>query len=1849
MDLTALDWVREEIADSLSQARDALEAFADGPEASEGIHECAEVLHEVAGVLQMLEFHGVSLLMDEMESVARDLAGEHVDRKPEACELLMRGIAQLPEYIDYVRTGRRDNPLLLMPLLNDLRSVRGATLLSNNALFAPDLWAFLPDLPGANEPPKDELVRAEAAKLRPFFHKGLVGWFRGAESSQGIGLVAAVVFRLAQFLGPCEARRLWWVAAGVASALRTGNLNPSTAVKRLLGQLDRELKQLADLGSSGLDIRPPEELLKNLLYYVAIVPAEAEPAASIHAAFGLGELVMDPEPRDPSMRSLVGPNRDALRSVSAALKEDLSRVKDSLDSFVRDEHQPLIELAPQTEILHRVADTLGLLNLGGPRRAVLDQAKAIRRFREERTLPTHEELMEIARALLHVDSALETLAEHGVDERCGGHAPGLPANTADASAAGRVGTAVVTEDEGSNPALDTAGDGGLASQLTGIETLQLLGAVIAECKTDLAMVKDAIATFVVERAEFEALREIPARLRQVEGSLEILSLTRARGLLAKWREFVQLTFLDRRQVPEPELLDILADAVVSLEYYLDAVSQARPDAEEILDRVETGIEALAGSAPRDVLRRLDAEDPWATSAARGTFALELEAEPPPEIPPGLLEDLLRAKELLERIEAPRVEADAPSRPPPGSFHDIAKSPPAPDGTEAGEPGPAADPELVAVFLEEAEQVRAALSQDLPRWSQALEDDELLIALRRGFHTLKGSGRVVGAGAIADFAWSIENVLNRVIERALPRSPAIVALVVKASELLPGLFAAFAQLGAAASSLLAGDVAACMAQAERLARPGGSSPSAESRDESNEVLEGARSEAARAAQGASILSFPDRYGDGAQTLISPGIVPFKPALEGQEPNDLGRIFADEAGGHLDELEGLLGRAEGTAVERGGTLHAPLMRIFHTLHGGARAAGMVDIAAVSEALESYLVGLRQGSDSIGPRPLGTMGLTLVHDCFRALRTAVGELRGDGAGRVPGARALLARIGVLVEAPANPIAVADEASLADPGRPALPAELTAQGPSVQLASVRDRLLEAMRGQDTAEFAAAWDTVYLSPSERDELLQLFLDEAAELLETTDRALIQWQRTPSDSRLVPAIQRDIHTLKGGARVANLASIGDLAHALEGLLILVDQALVRVGPELFDLLQRAHDRLGTSLDRARVGESTPDIDALIDEIDDFVSPVGFAPEFTDREMDRASQRALAPTQDAADGATEVAPTVKGVAARERVNVSVERLDAIVGFAGEISIAHGRIERFVGQVRQNLGEMDQTVERLRDQLRRLEIETESQILFRHRDGSVHENDEFDPLELDRFSNIQQLSRALSESVGDLSSIRSLLDEITGDSEGLLVQQSRSNADLQRGLLQTRMLPFSRPAPRFRRIVRETARELDKQVSLSISGEETRLDRNILSRMQAPLEHMLRNAVDHGIEPPEVRAAAGKPPCGHIAISLSRDGQEVVVAVTDDGAGMDRSAIRRSAIENNLLDAESEIADAALLELVLQPAVTTASSVTQISGRGLGMDVVSTQVRELGGTVQIASTREVGTTVTVRLPLTLAVNQALLVNAAAQRFAIPLQNVEAVIRIRAEELEALDQRTDRKFEHAGASYQFALLWQLLGLGAERGARDDAQVPIVLIRAGDSRLALVVDELAGRHEVVMKPVGAQLASIGWYAGATILGDGRVVLVFDVAALIRAGIACPMASSAYSDTTPEEIPGSTVMVVDDSITVRRVTDRLLTRNGLRVVTARDGLEALALLQDELPDIVLLDIEMPRMDGFELATALRDDGRTAALPIVMITSRTGDKHTERAKQIGVDGYLGKPYQESELLGTIADLLARRP
>ena len=891
---------------------------------------------------------------------------------------------------------------------------------------------------------------------------------------------------------------------------------------------------------------------------------------------------------------------------------------------------------------------------------------------------------------------------------------------------------------------------------------------------------------------------------------------------------------------------------------------------------------------------------------------------------------------------------------------------------------------------------------------------------------------------------------------------------------------------------------------------------------------------------------------------------------------------------------------------------LQRDLHTLKGGARMAEIREIGDLAHELEFLYEGLCGGRLRASPGLFAL--LQACHDRLAEMLEAVRDKRG-----VPSGDAL---IDAIKRFRANP----DE-------QLSMPSSVHLQ-PAAQVVD------------DDA-------------SESDDILDIFLEEADDLLEAMERTIGRWEEQREDGAQIDELLRLLHTLKGGARLAGQKRLGDLSHDLEQHLTEAQQQGAPWPDSLFLDVQSGFDGLQAELDQLRerlnavLAEETQEPEAhepapaAPAPVPTLAAPMVAASAVPQVVAENKVLPFVRKAQEAAlDAASRRAP-------QELVKVPADLLEGLVNLAGETSIFRGRVEQQVSDFSFTLSEMEATIERVRDQLRRLDTETQAQILSRYQAEAERAGyEDFDPLEMDRHSQLQQLSRALFESASDLLDLKETLAARNRDAETLLLQQARVNTELQEGLMRTRMVPFDRLVPRLRRIVRQVASELGKQVEFVVGNAEGEMDRTVLERIVAPLEHMLRNAVDHGIESVDARRAAGKSETGTIRLTLGREGGDIVLALADDGGGIRLDAVRRKAIERGMMDSESDLSDYEVLQFILEAGFSTAEKVTQISGRGVGMDVVHSEVKQLGGSMSIDSTPGEGTRFLIRLPFTVSVNRALMVLSGEDLYAIPLNTIEGIVRVSPYELEAYYQPDAPRFEYAGQAYELKYLGDLLNNGQQpKLVGQSLPLPVILVRSTEHAVAVQVDSLAGSREIVVKSLGPQFSGVHGISGATILGDGRVVVILDLLATIRAmhaHLVQMLPRSATQAALPAELDHDRpplVMVVDDSVTVRKVTSRLLERNGMNVLTAKDGVDAISQLQEHRPDIMLLDIEMPRMDGFEVATLVRHDERLKDLPIIMITSRTGEKHRERAMTIGVNDYLGKPYQESLLLETIQRLV----
>jgi chemosensory pili system protein ChpA (sensor histidine kinase/response regulator) len=1824
----ALHLVARELSATLNDVRIALEAAAETPADKSHIARAAELMRAARGVLRVVEVYGAALLAEEMEQTSRWLAGNETDARQfvDGLDALMRASVQLPTYLERVLGGGRDLALVLLPLLNDLRAVRGAPLLSEGTLLSLNLSSEkVPAAPGRDAPEARLNVMQWARRLRPRFQAGLLGLIRGDDEDRGLNALIEVADRMESVATTAPVYQLWWVAGAMLDALRARGLEASVTVKRLLGHADRELKRLYTDGEQAYAGSPPIELLNNLLFYVARATAGGVRIDAVKSSFRLGELLPVDESVEQERESLSAPSVRLMRTVAAAIKEDLGRVKDALDLFTR-KGGPPEELAPQVDLLKKIGDTLAVLGLGSVREQVQGELARLSDIIARRAPAEQDTLIAIAATLIGVEDGLDDALVRLIMP------PGAPA-----------------------PGAETDPD-----------FRQVTETVLRECIVNLARIKELLGQSLDPTAEPVGLDAAPALARGITAGLLLLGRNRAMEVMRRIGEHVAALLGPGSLSRNDEYVDRLADAIVGIEYYMETLQAGRGDPWYMLDNAERCLGAL------DVLR--------------GAVPGPATRVPPPAAPP------------------PPVK------------------PAAPPVTDATERRPAVDPELLTLFIEEAGEEIATIGRLFPLWAENPSDRESLTRVRRAFHTLKGSGRVVGARRIGDFAWAVENLLNRVIDGTLDRSAPMLATLKEAVAALPALVAELEGRGtdvpdlAALAARLESHAAGPAAPAARVAAAPTPEPTLVLR-QPGVFAETERIDLAD-------LKPPQAAPAAAEPPAGPA-----PAAEPEVPVDdawLGRpaayaeggdsslqeIYQKEVQSHLEVIRAYL-RHAWLAVGTH-TVTEDLYRACHTLRGASRTAGIRHSIRLAEPLHRWL---RRMFDH--DAPFDEAGLAVLADCVVGFEDVIAAVHED-TGHFTNLARLVKRIeqqdaalekrlaeeppqlavsqAIPPPAPPAPAPVAPPPEA--PPRLSLDALLAAGAALVPERDVhgvlpkapvtngiegRPPYLEPPESRPPPEPPAPAEAAHapepavetaLAASDYDpEVAAIFGEEATELLEAADRAIGSLKVERGSREHVTELKRVLHTLKGGARMAGIAAMGDLSHELESLVIRLGDEAIGLDDRLIEVVQASLDELARMRDLVGAGRPVLPARDLLTRIRRVAkggmpeaAPAAAAPAAPAAEPVRVAPAAPAaappaveaapaapapepaqPAEERASAAVPAGPPVRDASAdrAEVARVDADLLDSMLNVAGEVSIYRARLEQQVSSIDFNLAELGRVVQRLKDQLRKLEIETEAQILHRHVDSGAR-RDDFDPLELDRYSSIQQYSRGLGETSSDVASLQGLLATQTREVQNLLGQQGRIVSELQSGLMRTRMVPFQRHVQRLTRIARQAAAETGKKVEVRIGGGAGELDRQVLERMLAPFEHMLRNAIVHGIELPAARIAAGKDETGVIDVALKREGSEVVITVADDGAGVNLKLVRDRAVALGLITPKQELSDEQALQLILEPGFSTAGKVTQSAGRGVGMDVVATEIKKLGGSLYTETWAGKGTKFTVRLPFTLAISQALVTRVGDELYALPLPTVEGVVRVPRSEVQRHLAEESAGFEYGGQKYRFQHLASFVGGTAAAASEHDTAVPVILVRAGEHSTAIVTDELIGSREIVVKTVGPQISGIRGISGATILGDGRICIILDVGALVRSEWRHKPAAEVRTPLAPPQADRRVfALVVDDSITVRRVTQRLLERNGMRVVTAKDGLEAVSVLQDEVPDVILLDIEMPRMDGYEVASHVRNDARLKDVPIVMITSRVGEKHRARAIELGVNEYLGKPYQEGQLLQAIEPLVRR--
>ena len=1164
-----------------------------------------------------------------------------------------------------------------------------------------------------------------------------------------------------------------------------------------------------------------------------------------------------------------------------------------------------------------------------------------------------------------------------------------------------------------------------------------------------------------------------------------------------------------------------------------------------------------------------------------------------------------------------------------------------------------DPDLLDIFLEEADELLVGIDADLSTWAADYQNVGALKNLMRYLHTLKGGSNMIQARHIGLIAHELETIYEKLINQQIQATPQLITVIRSVQDDIADRIQTIRDQQVDYPSA---HVLQVLANLDQMTGTFEAKPVAVKQlEETDEEIDSVGVEEEKAVSNLPVQTESPHTAVDV-TVLAAQLGLDKKQLQSAESNsdfdpDLLDIFLEEADELLVGIDADLSTWAADYQNVGALKN--LMRYLHTLKGGSNMIQARHIGLIAHELETIYEKLINQQIQVTPQLIALIRLVQddIADRIQTIRDQ--QIDYPSTHVVQLLQQADHSADLVVSEPATEItALSDQDESSGLEVLQLVEEEVSEEPSLAADELSGNDIEE-QVEDTSSLQTVENSEHsLEDDVRSLVEQTFLEEAEELLEQAQGLLKQWFDQRGNRSLLLQLQRNAHSLKGGARMVEMDAIAIIAYHLENAFEqfgvhhfssnvydnLLNTALAWLNDAIFKRQYANFDGLKQSLEKMEF------VDVAAQLPQKFSATDIFTPEYT---MEFVQGDGTEPPSMLGEWET----TERIEQNNEMIRVSADVIEKMIDLSGENAINRSRIEMDLGQLGGTLTEMELAIKRLADQLRRMEGELESQIIARH-GGENSRYADFDPLEMDQYSSLNQLSKSLAESASDLVDFKTTLSEKIRDTEGLLLQQSRIQAEIQESLMRTRLVPFSRLLPRLQRIVRQTASTLNRPTELVVNNTEGELDRSILERLVAPFEHMLRNAIDHGIEDREQRLQAKKPETGHIVLDIGRQGTDIVVTFSDDGKGIDVNRIKDKAIQTGLMTTDQKLDQEEVLQFIFHPGFSTAAQVTQISGRGVGLDVVQSDIKALGGHVSVNSTLGKGTTFTIRVPTTVAVSDALMVKAGDQQFAFPLAQIDRIVRISPMALEQYFDSQEDYFKIDQERYRLRYLSEFVaGQPIPRLNGVVHSLPVLLIKGAQGQTtALLVDQLIGsRGQIVVKPIGQQFSSIGVIAGATILGDGQVCLILDGQNIARQAQSTARSKQVDETYTKQRYDERRlIMIVDDSVTVRKVTSRLLERQGYDVVTAKDGVDAIEQLDTVKPDLMLLDIEMPRMDGFEVTNLVRHHEIHRDLPIIMITSRTGEKHRERALSLGVNQYMGKPFQEETLLENIESLLTVR-
>jgi chemosensory pili system protein ChpA (sensor histidine kinase/response regulator) len=1899
-DLGPLAWVLDELRKSLDGAIKALKRFVRDAELARGSDLAAldasqlriarQQLHQAVGALEMVGLEVPARMLRGMEALTQKFVQRPEFCSDEAALKVEHASFALTDYLEGLLKGRGSSSVALFPQYRDVLE-----LLGEERVHPADLWAY--DWRWVDVPMPSSVVSMTYDTTMRSRVDGYVLSVIQSNSKSCSQAMADMSRGFAAAQSSLHPRVFWAVASAYFESLNLGLCQADVYTKRAASQV---LSHYRSLARGDTDVS--DRLVQDLLFFCSqAVPSANHPAPALKAVrrvYGLTSCLpvdyLKPQFGlfDPAVlvqaRKRIAAATETWSTLSGG---DVHRIKTAADQF------------------GLVAESILKLHPGGAALAAA-LTRAMDVVARSGKPPAPALAMEVATAVLYLEAAYDDLDPTNEEMA-----------TRSLSLAKRLNHVI---DIGESEPLE----GWMEDLYRRVSDRQIMGSVVDELRTTLSDIEGSLDAFFRRPNDKQPLHEVPGKLASMRGVFSVLGLEQPALAALRMRDQVEQCLLSDAvsELGATGLFEKLGNSLGVMGFLIDMLSYQRELAKKLFvyDEGLGEFRSLMGRS-----KVIDKE----VSNARGRVndAPQLLAEPV-HTEPLVAQQMQPAVVLQSMVQSVPVHQPASLAQP---AHVVPQSVASDDDD---------DTELREIFLEEARGVFVEARDVLG----ILKDDPTALdqqaGLRRAFHTLKGSSRMVGLNEFGEAAWAMEQLLNAWLPRREPASPELITLSGQAfdtfelwvndiessedahwsaqpfrkaadllrlenvaSKLMPQTLNAvwpeeqeieedtqiqgFDELDFTAHSdhetetethaivqidepsderpkargiheyesvhdadfettaLQDFDETQFLSQVEHdvLATSAKGNTEAENNEESllstefmaefdeNKAIEPELPEEAKLDPTvACVDGVPDKLADAEDQVKVIGSLRISIPLY--------NVYLNEADEWSRRLQTELTE---WAMELNRPLPEPATALAHSLAGSSATVGFMALSELSRALEHalahvQLAGVRWAAHA-------TLFVAVAEDVRRLLHQfAAGFLKQSDPDHLTALHALLdtdfsaesAEVAGTEADWAEDFVVSENEFDSLFGTEALPkpkpeavghtapSHLPLQVQALDVSKAPSGLASRGLVGDDIEAQDVLDV---------DLFPIFEEEALDLLPQLSSALRQWSARPDNLKARQEALRLLHTLKGSARLAGAMRLGEMSHRLESEAERIDAE--NANTQDLEPLLASLDKVVAVFEALRATpEQALKLPEAADPSEDNSTTAANTVESSSLSIADASAGQVAAPKPAF-------PMRRS--ARQTVRISSRVLDRMVNQAGEVMMTRARLEARLGQLRGSLNELTSNLDRLRNQLRDIELQSESQMQSRlaQTKDSVQG---FDPLEFDRFTRVQELTRMMAESVHDVATLQRSLQQTVEGVEDDLIAQARQARELQRDLLRTRMVEFDSISERLYGVVRQAAKELDKQVKLDIVGGSQELDRGVLERVAPAFEHLLRNSVGHGIEVPELRQTLGKSALGTISIQLEQHGNDVVLTFRDDGAGLDLERIRAKALAQGLISNLDTLTDDQVANLIFTSGLSTASQVSELAGRGIGMDVVRNEINALGGRVELSTQTGQGTQFKLVLPLTTAVTHVVLLRLGETVMGVPSGLVELVRRVPAAELR--DAYSTGDFNFNGERIPF--YWAGALLQASRSSTEALakNASVAIFRSAGQRVALHVNEVLGNQEVVVKNLGPQLSKLPGLTGMSVLASGAVVLIYNPVAL-----AVTYGSQARAFGAPQAIESEglaaqvavvsapqvpLVLVVDDSITVRRVTQRLLKREGFRVALAADGLQALEMLQGEKPAVVLTDIEMPRMDGFDLVRNIRNDKRLIGMPIIMITSRIAEKHRDYARELKVDHYLGKPYPEDELI-----------